>query len=89
MIYSKLKPGVWVKYEDGSESGLVLFKRRMLERKAELRARLAELPKYPGDAELLEWAKQNYKAVDTSREKALIEANLAMIDEDLAQMVND
>jgi hypothetical protein len=89
MIYSKIKAGVWVKYEDGNESGSILFKRKLVERKRALLASIAEIPPAPTDAELLEWAREHYPVVDTSVARQRLESELAVIEADLEQMVND
>lgn len=43
----------------------------------EATARLAELPTQPTDEELLEWARENYPAMDYSAEKQSLEAKIS------------
>lgn len=89
MIYLKIKAGVWVRYDEGSETGTILFRRKLVEQKQELKARINELPTYPTNAELLAWAKANYPAPDTSAEYTTLTAKLNAIQADLDNMVNE
>lgn len=89
MIYSRIKAGVWVKYEENAETGTVIYRRKLLERKRAILDRLSELPLYPTDSELLAWARANYPALDTSRELQLLNQELESIQTDLNFMVAD
>lgn len=89
MIYSKIKAGVWVKYEENAETGAVIYRRKLVERKRTILDRLAELPTYPDDAELLTWARANYPALDTSRELQSLKQELESIQTDLDNMTAD
>jgi len=89
MIYSRIKAGVWVKYEDDAEIGTILFRRKLVDRRREINERLAELPIYPTNAELLEWARERYPFASTEREQGLLQAELEMIQTDLDSTAND
>lgn len=87
MIYSKIKAGVWVKYEEDAETGTLLFRRKLVERKQAIRERIQMLPEYPDDAELLEWAKKNYPVMNVNVEKNSLQNELDAINLDLDSMV--
>ena len=83
MIYLKIKPGTWLKFDEVSETGKVLLRRKLLSRQVEIEARLAELPGFPTDEELLAWARVHYPALNTTRERDLLVAELEIINIDL------
>lgn len=89
MEYARISAGVWVKYAPESETGTILFRRKLIERKQDLNDRLRELPGPPSNAELLAWAREHYPTRDTSRERDLITSELQSIQTDLDNTVND
>lgn len=88
MIYAKIKAGVWVKYEDTAEMGTLLFRRKMVERKQEINARLKELPESPSNAALLEWARENYPMMNYGPERESLVRELDAINADLNNMAD-
>lgn len=88
MIYAKIKPGVWVKYEDAAESGTILFKRKLVERRKEINIRLGDLPVSPSNATLLAWARENYPMMNYGPEREALAKELDAIENDLNNMVD-
>lgn len=88
MIYAKIKAGVWVKYEDAVESGTILFKRKLIERRKEINTRLDDLPASPSNATLLAWARENYPMMNYGPERESLVRELDAINADLNNMAD-
>ena len=73
MDYIKLNSKNIIEYNVEEKTAKLLTIKNIKKEIANAEARLKELPQEPTDKELLEWARENYPAMDYSNERAELE----------------
>lgn len=81
----KVNDTTYIRFNEQTKVSETIDLTILRERKAELEAALAPMID-PTDAELLEWARQNYMSQERLREKEMMESELAKINSVLGEI---
>ena len=83
--YFKAEPEVFLEYNFDDKRSRTLIRPEVKDALEQAKSRLAELPQID-DKYLLEWAKEHFDQMDVVRERAMLEALIPGLEEQLAEM---